>query len=141
MLNFYPGYIDAAAAAQARERFVALRPELEALSKRYAGDLVGRLRAFRDFSRRHPAPTTSLDVLLDHFDHAIRVAGPDHVGLGADWDGVPSMPEGMEDVSRLPALTQGLLARGHAPETVVKVLGSNLLRALADAEHVAERLR
>jgi membrane dipeptidase len=141
MLNFYPGYIDAAAAAQARERFAALRPELEALTKQFADDLVGRLRAFRDFTRRHPAPTTSLEVLLDHFDHAIRVAGPDHVGLGADWDGVPSMPEGLDDVSRLPTLTAGLLRRGHAPDTVVKVLGANLLRALAQAERVAAALR
>ncbi len=141
MLNFYPGYIDAAAAATARERFAALRPELEALGKQFADDLIGRLRAFRDFTRRHPAPTTSLDVLLDHFDHAIRVAGPDHVGLGADWDGVPSMPEGLDDVSHLPALTEGLLSRGHAPETLVKVLGANLLRALAEAEHVASGLR
>ena len=69
-----------------------------------------------------------LDVLLNHFDHAIRVAGPDHVGIGADWDGVGSMPVGMEDVSRLPALTLGLLRRGHAPDTVRKVLGEAFVR-------------
>jgi membrane dipeptidase len=86
-------------------------------------------------------PRTSLDQLLDHFDHALAVAGPDHVGIGADWDGVPSMPVGMEDVSKLPALTRGLLARGHSEQTVRKVLGLNLLRVMAEAEAVAARLR
>jgi membrane dipeptidase len=80
-------------------------------------------------------------VLLDHFDHAISVAGPDHVGIGADWDGVPSMPVGMEDVSRLPALTEGLLDRGHSPSVVRKVLGENLLRVLREVEIEAERRR
>jgi membrane dipeptidase len=75
-------------------------------------------------------PASELSVLLDHFDHALEVAGPDHVGLGADWDGVPSMPHGMEDVSHLPALTRGLLERGHSPEVVRKVLGENLLRVM-----------
>lgn len=78
-----------------------------------------------------------IDVLLDHFDHVISVAGADHVGLGADWAGVPSMPVGMEDVTKLSALTKGLLARGHSAGTVRKVLGENLLRVLEEAEAVA----
>ena len=85
-------------------------------------------------------PQTSLGVLLDHFDRAIEVAGPDHVGIGADWDGVPSMPVGLEDVSELPKLSQGLIERGHSPATVRKVLGENLLRVLSEAERVAEEI-
>jgi membrane dipeptidase len=85
-------------------------------------------------------PQTSLDVLLDHFDHAIKVAGPDHVGIGADWDGVASMPIGMEDITQLPSLTQGLLARQHSFDTIRKVLGENLLRVLEEAEQVSEDL-
>ena len=88
----------------------------------------------------HPVPQTSIDVLLDHFDHAIEVAGADHVGVGADWDGVASMPIGMEDVSRLPALTTGLLARGHSADTVRKVLGENVLRVLEQAEGIAREI-
>ena len=57
--------------------------------------------------------------LLDHFDHALRVAGVDHVGIGADWDGVPSMPYEMDDVSALPRLTLGLLERGHLKRNFV----------------------
>ena len=81
--------------------------------------------------------TTPLATLLDHFDHAIAVAGSDHVGIGADWDGVASLPEGMEDVSKLPALTRGLLDRGHSQATVRKVLGENLLRVMEEVEQVA----
>ena len=86
-------------------------------------------------------PRVALSVLLDHFDHAVRIAGPDHVGLGADWDGVGSMPEGMDDVSRLPALTSGLLERGHSPETVRKILGENLLRVMEEVERTATVLK
>jgi membrane dipeptidase len=95
----------------------------------------------REHFTNHPVPQASLDVLLDHFDHAIAVAGPDHVGLGADWDGVPSMPIGMEEVSKLPSLTAGLLARGHSASTVRKVLGENLLRVLEEAEKISQAIR
>ena len=86
-------------------------------------------------------PRASLEKLLEHFDHAIAVAGPDHVGIGADWDGVPSMPEDMGDVAALPNLTRGLLERGHGEETVRKILGENLLRVMAEAEAVGEAIR
>ena len=100
-----------------------------------------RAQAYREHFQAHPLPQSSLKVLLDHFDHALAVAGPDHVGVGADWDGVPSMPVGMEDVTDLPALTEGLLARGHSPETIRKVLGENLLRVMAEVEIVGAGLR
>ncbi len=98
------------------------------------------MRASRELNRELPWPQTPLDVLLDHFDHAIQVAGAAHVGIGADWDGVPSMPSGMDDVSRLPALTRGLLERGHSRETVVGVLGENLLRVMQENERIAAEL-
>ena len=82
-----------------------------------------------------------LDAYLDHLDHAIRVAGPDHVGLGSDFDGVPRLPAGLEDVTRLPHVTYGLLRRGHGEATVRKVLGGNALRVLREAEAVAEDAR
>jgi membrane dipeptidase len=139
-INFYPGYVDGRVSEPARKIYLRLAPELKALGERYPDPVVMR-RKRRELFRRETFPTTSLDALLDHFDHAIRVAGPDHVGIGADWDGVPSMPAGMEDVSRLPALTAGLLERGHPPETVRKVLGENILRVMEEVERVARELR
>jgi membrane dipeptidase len=140
MINFYPAYIDLEANARTRQHSAELKPRMQEIRERHGDNLLERMRASRALRRDHPYPQTSLSVLLDHFDHAIAIAGADHVGIGADWDGVPSMPAGMEDVSKLPALTRGLLERGHSPETVRKVLGENLLRVMAEVEQVARRL-
>jgi membrane dipeptidase len=141
MINFYPVYIDEKARAEATAYFKEHGPTLGALREQAAGNSALRGELMREHFAKYPVPQTSMDVLLDHFDHAIAVAGPDHVGLGADWDGVPSMPVGMEEISDLPSLTEGLLARGHSPETIRKVLGENVLRALAAAENVSREMR
>ncbi|MCR9095612.1 MAG: dipeptidase [bacterium] len=140
MINFYPAYIDEETAQATSAWFRTHGPTLMERREALADD-PERLAAERTaFFEANPVPVCDLDVLLDHFDRAIEVAGPDHVGLGADWDGVISMPAGMEDVTKLPDLTAGLLARGHPPETVRKVLGENVLRALEAAERVAAEM-
>ena len=73
-----------------------------------------------------------VSVLIDHIDHAIRVAGVDHVGLGSDFDGITAVPKGMKDVTGMPLITEGLLNRGYKPEEVKKVLGGNLLRVIRE---------
>jgi membrane dipeptidase len=75
-------------------------------------------------------PGVPLSRLVDHIQHVAKVAGVDHTCLGSDFDGVPSTPIGMEDVSKLPALTAALRARGFAPADVEKILGGNVLRVL-----------
>ena len=140
MINFYSGYDDAALIEPLREVFRSFGPRIAELRTRYPDDTVARMRAMRALMRGVDVPRTDLAVVLDHFDHALAVAGPDHVGIGGDWDGVISMPRGLEDVSRLPALTRGLLERGHSPEVVRKVVGENLLRAMERAEAVAAEL-
>ena len=80
-------------------------------------------------------PKVSWEAILDHIDHAVKVAGIEHVGLGSDFDGA-SMPIGMEDVSMLPAITRGLLARGYSDGDVQKILGENLLRVMGEVEAV-----
>ena len=137
MINFYSGYVDEALVEPIRSLFKRLGSELGRLRERHADDPKARADAFAELLAKEEVPTSTLSVLLDHFDHAIRVAGPRHVGIGSDWDGVFSMPTGMEDVSKLPALTQGLLDRGHSPETVRGVLGENLLRVMAEVERIA----
>jgi membrane dipeptidase len=137
MLNFYSAYIHAPTRERVRAFFAEHREALDAIWRVPELTLWERHARARAFYAAHPVPRAPLDALLDHFDHAIRVAGADHVGLGADWDGVASMPEGLEDVSRLPVLTHGLLARGHSPATVRKVLGENLLRVMSEVERSA----
>ncbi len=86
-------------------------------------------------------PRGSVENVLKHIDHVVQVAGVDHVGLGSDFDGVPCLPEGLDDVTFLPRLTQGLLDRGYSEADIKKILGGNTLRVLEEAERVAGRLR
>jgi membrane dipeptidase len=141
MINFYSAYLDEAVSAATREYYAQWGPRLREIGEQHHGDWWAQWLARRDHYRVHPMPQTTLAKLLDHFDHAIAVAGPDHVGIGADWDGVSSLPEGLDDVALLPALTRGLLERGHSEETVRKVLGENLLRVLSAVEAVAAALQ
>jgi len=70
----------------------------------------------------------TLEQVVKHIDHMVRVMGIDHVALGSDFDGIDKVPRGLEDVSRLPNLTRALLAAGYTPEQVRKILGGNALR-------------
>jgi membrane dipeptidase len=85
-------------------------------------------------------PQVSWEKIVDHIDHAVSVAGADHVGVGSDFDGA-FMPSGMEDASKLPLLTEGLLQRGYGEAGIRKILGENTLRVMDDAERVGQMLR
>ena len=76
---------------------------------------------------RADGPATLEDVVR-HIDHIVQLVGPDHVGLGSDFDGIDSTPIGLEDASRFPAITEALLARGYDEVSVQKILGGNFLR-------------
>ncbi len=87
-----------------------------------------------------PVPVPA-EALIDHIDHVVKLVGPDHVGLGSDYDGVPTVPRGLEDCSKLPWITRRLLEKGYSESDVTKILGGNLLRVLAEVECVAARLQ
>jgi membrane dipeptidase len=140
MINFYPGYNDPEAAPLIRAWFARHAAEFASLRETHKGNLRAMSQAMRAIAATDPVPKGSLARLLDHFDHALRVAGEDHVGLGSDFDGVPSMPVGLEEVSELPNLTRGLLERGWSEDVVRKVLGENLLRVMRQVETVRDRL-
>jgi membrane dipeptidase len=82
----------------------------------------------------------TLSQVADHFDHVREVAGVDHVGVGSDFDGAPSMPEGLEDVSTFPALFAELSRRGYTDEELMKIAGRNILRVMRDAERISQQL-
>ena len=117
-----------------------IRAEYDAIRIRHADDPRARDQAISTLLDTLPQPSTSWTRAIDHIEHAIEVAGPDAVGLGSDFDGVDDPPEGLEDVSRLPVLTEELLKRGHSEEVVKKVLGENFLRFFAAVEEVARSL-
>ena len=83
----------------------------------------------------------TLADVANHMDHVRTVAGPDHVGIGSDFDGIQAVPAGLEDVSKYPALTAELLRRGWPDADVRKALGLNILRVMRRAEDVAARLQ
>ncbi len=79
-------------------------------------------------------PRPPLSALIEHFDHMIKIAGVDHVGIGSDFDGVECLPLGMDGVQDLPKITAELHKRGYSAEDLHKVLGGNLLRVFSEVE-------
>ena len=140
MINYFPGYTDPEAAPAIRAWFTRHGPDLAKIRDAAKNDPRAQTAAFRALIAADPVPQGSLARLLDHFDHALRVAGPRHVGLGSDFDGVPSMPKELDEVSDLENLTRGLLERGWSESVVRGVLGENLLRVLGEVERAAARL-
>jgi membrane dipeptidase len=91
----------------------------------------------RGLMRASRVPAVSWESNVDHIEHVAKVAGIDHVGLGSDFDGA-TMPIGMEDVSRLPRITEALLRRGYSERDVEKILGENFLRVMGEVEAAAD---
>jgi membrane dipeptidase len=85
-------------------------------------------------------PIVSWEKIIEHIDHVVKLVGPDHVGLGSDFDGA-SMPEGMEDCSKLPKITEALVGRGYSEDAIRKILGENLLRVMEQNERVCREMQ
>ena len=137
MVNFYNGFVDPRKAENAlRER--SLQDEL---NQKYAGDSQRVQEELRRWREANNPGKTPLSMLIDHFDHIIKVAGIDHVGIGSDFDGITSVPQGLEDVSRMPYLLAELLDRGWSRDDLAKLCGANLLRVLRANEVKARELR
>jgi membrane dipeptidase len=122
-VNFFPGFLDQRAfddlkRANASLERQGLKPERMSIVEQ------------RRVLSRAELRTVDLRAVADHIQHVVKVAGVDHVCLGSDYDGIPTTPRGLEDVSKLPALTSELLRRGMTEADVEKVLGGNLLRVL-----------
>jgi membrane dipeptidase len=132
-INFHIGYLDKKAYdvfarnKDQRDRDIADMMALNAGNPR-------RWEMKRAIQKRYAAmlPKVGIDALLRTIDHAVKVAGTDHVGLGSDFDGISGMaPVGMEDVSKYPSLVRGLIEMGYKDGDIRKILGENLLRVLA----------
>jgi membrane dipeptidase len=137
MVNFYPVFIDQKAYDADRARDERLKPQFDALATQFKDDPKRLADERKKLYDANPLPPTPLSILIDHIDHIAKVAGIDHVGIGSDFDGVSSLPVGMEDISKLPNITYELLRRGYSEKDIRKVLGENFLRVFAEAERVA----
>lgn len=134
MVNFYSGFIVPEGAESARVFRVAYRE-----MKKQFTDEKQLNAAITQWFKDHPVPRGSVYTVVNHIEHVIKIAGPDHVGLGSDFDGIPLVPEQLDDVAAFPRITQILLDRGHSPEVVKKVLGENLMRVFRQVEDVARQ--
>jgi membrane dipeptidase len=97
----------------------------------------------RDIFQRYNAqlPPVDISAVLRHIDHAVQTIGADHVGIGSDFDGISDMvPNGLEDVSKYPALVQGLIDRGYSDTDIRKIMGENLLRVMRANEAVSRQM-
>jgi membrane dipeptidase len=93
----------------------------------------------REFVAQGKLPRVEYTKIIEHIDHAVKVVGVDHVGLGSDFDGA-NMPYGMEDATMLPKITDALLKKSYSEGDVRKILGENTLRVMADVERVSREL-
>jgi len=113
---------------------------LDEMSKKCGGDeacsTLEMARVTREAMAKGTLPSVSWEKIVEHIDHAAKVAGVDHVGLGSDFDGA-TMPIGMEDASQLPKLTTALMAKGYSAADVEKILGGNILRVMEQVEQGA----
>ncbi len=136
MVTFVPGFVSPEVAKLTQPAFLEYKRRTASVT-----DPEERQRIFKEVIGGLKLPRTTIAQVADHVDHVRAVAGVDHVGIGGDFDGNDTWPEGLEDVSRYPYLFAELVRRGWADEDLTKLAGGNVLRALRGAEAVAKRLR
>ncbi len=134
MINFFSAFVVPEATAINIERLALQRQ----LTEQYPDDERKVDRELARWTAQHPSPRGTIQVVLDHIDHVVELAGVDHVGLGSDYDGVSLLPEQLEDVSTYPYITQGLIDRGYSDADIQKILGGNLMRVFEKTEQVAK---
>jgi len=143
-INYHIGflsqeYADASKAASPEQKAAEATMEKQC-GEDEACKVIGGQRVSDEFTAKGNLPVVSYQRIVDHIDHAVKIAGVDHVGLGSDFDGAV-MPKGMEDVSHLERITMELLRRGYSDKDVEKILGGNLLRVMGDVEKTAAKMR
>ena len=140
MINFESYFLDQKVVDASDADAAKIRPEYERLKEQFADDPKQRNEGIEKLLGKLPFYKTSWTTIVDHIEHVIKVAGPDAVGLGTDFDGIDAPPEGLEDVSKLPKITEELLRRGYSEEVVRKVLGENFLGFFSRVENVGRSL-
>ena len=143
-INYYSGFLSQAfqdgygkIEKQVEDELAAARAGYAKQGKRlsYLEEVRIQQRLIKDL------PVPSYTAIADHIDHAVKVGGIDHVGLGSDFDGIDSAPRGMEDVSKIPDLVRELARRGYSEQDLEKILGGNVLRVMRQVEQVAHQMQ
>jgi membrane dipeptidase len=138
-INFYSSFLDENYKRKAEAIQAKLAPEYKKLSEKYKDDRQAYWNALMEMWKKHGPPAPEVDVLIDHIDHVVKLVGVDYVGLGSDYDGAGSFPQGLEDVTGYPLITYHLLKRGYSERDIKKILGGNFLRFFEQVERTAKR--
>jgi len=139
MINYHAGFLSEEFRVASEKKSGNVVEAMAAMSKKCGGDeacsTLESERIDHEAMAKGELPKVMWDKIVEHIDHAVKVAGADHVGLGSDFDGA-TMPLGMEDASKLPKLTEALLKKGYSEADIQKILGGNILRVMEAVERV-----
>ena len=137
MVNFFPAYLtqEGAKISQNFWEYVHYIQSVPGLSENEIDKLENK------WLEEHPVPKCSVEDVVNHIEYIVKTAGIDHIGLGSDFDGIPSGPDYLEDVSYFPYITQVLLNRGYKEEAIYKILGANFIRVFQNVEARASNLK
>jgi membrane dipeptidase len=143
-INYERSFIDQAYKDASDKISGGVVAQFDAITKACGDDQECASRKITDVQKQltdeGKLPHVSWERIIDHIDHVVKLVGPDHVGLGSDFDGA-TMPEGMEDCSKLPKITEALMRKGYSDSDIRKILGDNLLRVMEQTEKVSRELQ
>lgn len=135
MINFGSGFVSPVARSWRDNR----TQKAEELAKVFGEDSQEVKDFVEKYNTESPYPFATLEIVLDHIDHVVKLVGIDYVGIGSDYDGVgDSLPINLKDVSDFPKLVEGLLERGYSENDIKKILNENVLRVWREVEAVAK---
>ena len=137
MVTFVPPFLSPEAWAWGREQSA----EQARLKSIYSFDKARQEAELKTWEAAHPAPQVTVAAVADHIEHAVKIAGHDHVGLGGDFDGIPTAVTGLDGVEDYPNLFAELIRRGWTDGDLAKLAGGNLLRVLRQAEAVSASMK
>jgi membrane dipeptidase len=128
-INFGGGFLNQKEAENDMKNINAIGGAEPNLTGKELDDYHAKMHMTNDWA--HPRKSmASIDDVVAHIDHVVKVAGIDHVGIGSDFDGISDSPQGLEDESKMPALTGALLKRGYSEADIKKIMGGNFLRVI-----------
>ncbi len=133
-LNFYSGFLDSTFEARSDAFTARHKMEMDSLKKINPEPYFMQFYLFEKYPAEVTGLRPPLSLLFDHLDYIVKLVGVDHVGLGSDFDGVNSLPQGLEGVEDFPKITEELVKRGYSNKDIRKILGGNLLRVFVANE-------
>lgn len=129
-INFYSGFLDSNFAKKMDELEGTRGKQIKDSLKQYY-DAAKMNEIWRQYFSAELEPyRPTISELVDHIDYIVKLVGDDYVGIGSDFDGVSSVPVGLDDVTKYPLITEELIKRGYSKKSIKKILGGNVLRVM-----------